>query len=82
MGVSRETASRWETGGHPMRATADRLLRLIVINHEPTENYVVDDLLRNLNDTPAPKKPAPVELCNSGDKGWIEKPRRRELAKA
>jgi hypothetical protein len=39
-----------------MRAVADRLLRLLVLTQEPTENYVVDDLLRELNDQPAPRK--------------------------
>jgi hypothetical protein len=56
IGVARQTVSRWETGAKPMRAVADRLLRLLVLTQEPTENYVVDDLLRELNDQPAPRK--------------------------
>lgn len=79
MGVSRETVSRWENDGHPMRATADRLLRMIVITHEPTDNYAIDDLLRNLNDSPAPKKLPSVPMCNARE-GWIAGPRKK-LAK-
>jgi putative transcriptional regulator len=69
MGVSRETVSRWETAGSPMGAPSDRLLRLIVLNHEPTKSYAVDDLLKSLNDTPVPKKLSAVAMCN-GVKGW------------
>lgn len=74
MGVARETVSRWETGSHPMGAVADRLLRLLVLTHEPTDNYLVDDLLRDLNDRPAPKKLIPVSVWN-GDNGWSSKER-------
>src|SRR5690349_18049045 len=49
MGVARETVSRWETGAQPMGAVADRLLRLLVVTHEPPEDYAVEDLLRELN---------------------------------
>lgn len=75
MGVARETVSRWETGANKMGAVADRLLRLLVLNHEPTESYVVDDLLRSLNDTPVPKKLASVPVWNR-ESGWtpIERP--------
>ena len=70
MGVARETVSRWETGGSPMGAVADRLLRLLVVTHEPTESYEVDDLLKELNDTPAPNNLASVALRNSRTTGW------------
>jgi putative zinc finger/helix-turn-helix YgiT family protein len=70
MGVARETVSRWETGAMPMGAVADRLLRLLVVTHEPTESYEVDDLLQHLNDTAAPEKLVSVPLWNSRDKGW------------
>lgn len=76
MGVARETVSRWETGANQMGAVADRLLRLLVVTHEPTENYVVDDFLRELNDTPAPEKLSSVAMKNAGDKGW-SRPRSR-----
>jgi putative zinc finger/helix-turn-helix YgiT family protein len=81
MGVARETVSRWETGAQPMGAVADRLLRLLVVTHEPTECYAVEDLLRELNDEPAPSNLASVPLWNSRDKGWTPK-ERLGLAKA
>lgn len=70
MGVTRETVSRWETGSTPMGPAADRLLRLIVVTHEPSDNYVVDDLLRDLDDTPAPARLAAVAMQNDREKGW------------
>jgi transcriptional regulator with XRE-family HTH domain len=70
MGVARETVSRWETGANPMGAVADRLLRLLVVTHESTESYAVDDFLRELDDEPAPAKLSSVPLWNSGDRGW------------
>lgn len=70
MGVARETVSRWETGSKPMSAVADRLLRLLMVTHEPTECYAVDDLLRDLDDAPAPKHLSSVPMWNSWDKGW------------
>jgi putative transcriptional regulator len=81
MGVARETVSRWETGAKPMGAVADRLLRLLVVTHEPTESYAVDDFLRELNDEPAPAKLSSVPLWNSRDKGWTPQ-ERLELTKA
>jgi len=79
MGVARETVSRWETGAQPMGAVADRLLRLLVVTHEPTESYAVDDLLSELNDEPAPSTLVSVPLWNRGDKGWASE--RLALAK-
>jgi putative transcriptional regulator len=72
MGVSRETVSRWETGANPMGAVADRLLRLLVLTHEPSDNYVVDDLLKQLNDRAPPDKLPSVGLWNGGARGWTE----------
>lgn len=74
MGVARETVSRWETGAQRMGAVADRLLRLVVLTHAPTDNYAIDDLLRDLNDRPAPKTLVPVSVWN-GEKGWSPKER-------
>lgn len=76
MGVSRETVSRWETGAKRMGAVADRLLRLLVHAHEPTEDYQVEDLLRSLNDNPAPRKLSPVPMENVRDKGWTPQNKR------
>ena len=44
MGVRPETVSRWEhrDAAFPPSATADRLLRLLVANHDPVEQYPVD----------------------------------------
>jgi putative zinc finger/helix-turn-helix YgiT family protein len=75
MGVARETVSRWETGAQPMGAVADRLLRLLVVSHEPPESYAVEDLLRELNDEPAPARLASVPMWNSRDKGWTPQER-------
>ncbi len=81
MGVARETVSRWETGSNPIGALADRLLRMLVVHHEPSESYVVDDLLSELTDAPAPKKLLSVAIRNGGKSGW-ESESGRELAKA
>lgn len=70
MGVARETVSRWETGAKPMGALADRLLRLLVVTHEPSESYAVDEVLRELDDEPAPKRLSSVAVWNRHDQGW------------
>jgi putative transcriptional regulator len=64
MGVTRETVSRWENGTTPMGAVADRLLRLLVVTHEPSESYAVDDMLASLTDMPAPAKLEAVAVEN------------------
>jgi putative zinc finger/helix-turn-helix YgiT family protein len=71
MGVARETVSRWETGASTIGAVADRLLRLLVVTHEPSESYAVDDLLAELTDAPAPKKLKSVAMRNGGKAGWM-----------
>lgn len=74
MGVARETVSRWETGAQPMGPVADRLLRVVVLTHDRTEDYAakdgekVMDLLEALNDPPTPDDLKPVPLRNSGNK--------------
>ena len=73
MGVARETVSRWETGATPMGAVADRLLRLLVVTHAPTESYAVDDFLQVLNDMPAPDKLLSVALQIRKEDGWTRK---------
>ena len=80
MGVARETVSRWETGAQPMGAVADRLLRVIVLSHPPEESHAVEDLLRTLNDTPAPEYPSDVAMCNNASSGWIPSGRRKLAA--
>ena len=44
MGVTPETVSRWERGTTPMGGQADRLLRLLVVNLAPVQNYSADRL--------------------------------------
>lgn len=70
MGVTRETISRWESGTQPMGSVADRLLRLLVVNHEPAENYAVEDFLKELTNEPAPAKLLPVAMRNRRNRGW------------
>jgi putative zinc finger/helix-turn-helix YgiT family protein len=77
MGVARETVSRWENGTQPMGAIADRLLRMLVVTHEPSESYAVDDILAELTDSPAPKKLASVAMWNSGKAGWAPQERQQ-----
>jgi len=77
MGVSRETVSRWESGAQPVGAVADRLLRLLVATHEPTQNYAVEDLLRDLTDVPAPSRLSPMTVRNNRLKGWLTTGERR-----
>lgn len=69
MGVARETVSRWESGSAPMGQVADRLLRLLVLTHEPAESYVVEDLLAELTGERPPRRLAPVAMQNSRT-GW------------
>jgi putative zinc finger/helix-turn-helix YgiT family protein len=70
MGVARETVSRWETGAQPMGSVADRLLRMLVVTHDPAESYAVDDMLRALSDEPAPAKLPAVAMWNDRERGW------------
>jgi hypothetical protein len=70
MGVTRETVSRWENGTTPMGAVADRLLRLLVVTHEPSESYAVDDMLASLTDMPAPAKLEAVAVENRKER-WV-----------
>lgn len=44
MGVAPETVSRWETGALKMGASADRLLRLMIVNRAPVEDYSLEML--------------------------------------
>jgi putative zinc finger/helix-turn-helix YgiT family protein len=76
MGVARETVSRWESG-QPMGAVADRLLRVVVLTHEPVDDYAavddaaagtVQDLLETLTDRPIPDNLGELPLRNSGDR--------------
>lgn len=54
MGVRRETAFRWERRDDPCRMTpsAERLLRLLVANHDPIEQFPVQLLRAEPESTP------------------------------
>lgn len=44
MGTTPESVSRWENGKLPMAASADRLLRLMVVTTDPVDDYSLDVL--------------------------------------
>jgi putative zinc finger/helix-turn-helix YgiT family protein len=75
MGVRRETVSRWENDKERMGESADHLLRALVTSHQPSQNYAVDDLLRDLPDTldTAPLKSVNVSVQNASS-GWRTRP--------
>jgi hypothetical protein len=75
MGVRRETVSRWENDKERMGESADHLLRALVTSHQPSQNYAVDDLLRDLPDTldTAPLKSVNVSVQNASS-GWRTQP--------
>jgi hypothetical protein len=50
MVVTRATVSRWENDRERMDEPSDHLLQALVTSHQPTVNYAVDDLLRDLPD--------------------------------
>lgn len=56
MGVAAESVSRWETGATAMAATADRLLRLMVLSQEPIQDYKIFDLFARLKDRREPTR--------------------------
>ncbi len=71
MGVTRETVSRWENDKERMGEPTDHLLRALVKSHEPTDNYAVDDLLRDLPDTlSAPRAKAVNVTVQNERTGW------------
>ena len=71
MGVTRETVSRWENAREHMGESTDHLLRALVTSHEPTENYAVDDLLRDLPDhLSLPKEKAVNVSLHNATSGW------------
>jgi len=69
MGVGRETVSRWENDKERMGTPADHLLRALVTSRQPTENYAVDDLLRDLPDGLTKEKAVNVNVQNVTS-GW------------
>ena len=71
MAVTRETVSRWENDKERMGETSDHLLRALAMSHQPSENYAVDDLLRDLPDhlSVAKEKAVSVNVQNATT-GW------------
>jgi putative transcriptional regulator len=75
LGVTRETVSRWENDKERMGEPSDHLLRALVTSHQPTENYAVDDLLRDLPDTLSPAKAELVTVSvQNATSGWQAQP--------
>lgn len=64
MGVTPESASRWESGSVLMAPTAERLLRLMVMTVEPVQNYRNFDLFAKLSDK---RGPARMKLSRQGN---------------
>jgi len=66
MGVTPETVSRWETGNLGMGAAADRLVRLMIVNQAPVQNFSLE-LLKAIDE----KASVPFRLgVEADDKGW------------
>lgn len=66
MGVTPETVSRWENGNLKMGAAADRLLRLMVVNRAPVEDYSLE-MLKTIDEDES----TPFRLGVEADaKGW------------
>jgi putative zinc finger/helix-turn-helix YgiT family protein len=55
-GVRPESVSRWESkdNNSPMAPTAERLLRMLVANHDPVEQYPIDLFKTQLRVKPKP----------------------------
>ncbi len=65
-GVAPETVSRWENGQALMGPQADRLLRMMVVHHQPTEDYSLD-ILKAV----AKERATPLKLnVKVGRQGW------------
>ena len=66
MGVTSETVSRWEAGSLGVGASADRLLRLMVVNRAPVQDYSLESL-KTIGDSTS----RPFRLAVKADrKGW------------
>jgi putative zinc finger/helix-turn-helix YgiT family protein len=56
MGVSKEQASRWESGKKPVGTVADRLIRMMVVHGEPVDPYSVESLAKIQDEVAGPMK--------------------------
>lgn len=66
MGVTPEQVSRWENGA-PMGATAERLLRLMVLRERPVEEYPNDRLAEIGDDF---EEDTPTLTFRASTNGW------------
>lgn len=55
-GVDRATVSRWENSQQPIGATADRLLRLLVVTDKPVDDYSTEQLTKIKNKAAKPRR--------------------------
>ena len=66
MGVAPETVSRWEKGSLGVGAAADRLLRMMVVNKAPVEDYSLE-MLKAIDES----APATFRLgVRADERGW------------
>ena len=66
MGVTPETVSRWETGNFGVGASADRLLRMMVVNRAPVQDYSLE-MLKAIDESAS----TPFRLgVEADEKGW------------
>jgi len=66
MGVTPETVSRWETGSLGVGASADRLLRMMVVNRAPVQDYSLE-MLKAIDESAS----TPFRLgVEADEKGW------------
>ena len=65
LGVKAETVSRWENGRDQMNSSADRLLRLMIVNRGPVSDYSLDHLV----DVDAAATPTRVR-AKASKSGW------------
>ena len=66
MGVAPETVSRWEKGNLGMGASADRLLRLMVVNKAPVRGYALE-MLKSIDESASTTFRLGVE---ADERGW------------
>jgi DNA-binding transcriptional regulator YiaG len=65
IGVDPATVSRWENEKEPMGATAERLLRLMIVTRQPLEEYPLD-LLADVAQEDAPRPNLGIKVEGAG----------------
>ena len=66
IGVDPSTVSNWENDKDPIGPSSDRLLRLMIVQQSPIENYSLDELTKIENER---RPPIEVHVSRS-DHGW------------